>query len=228
VLSCSLLFGYGHQMAASTSSSSVFTQTDNFTKGISLLNSIDASYYPPILERLLKGMKEKASSSSTSSTAPTSLFTESEQSQLSSLLSLSPTQLITFLSLLLYIFEQAAYHSLSVNKLTAELSSTALNGSLTPLFTQVWSIHRDSLLTLLSSQSFGAPAVFDDLNWRLQVSMGTKQVKTILSLGIKHSNRNGGDEKETITMELNQQQLTALYENIETIQKQLDALTEKH
>jgi hypothetical protein len=54
------------------------------------------------------------------------VFSEAEEEQLKSVFGLSDSQLSTLVEASTYVFEQAAYFSVSANKLTAQLQLVAL------------------------------------------------------------------------------------------------------
>ena len=167
------------------------------------------------------------------------LFSAAEETQLCSVLSLSPSSLSLLLSFLLYLFETALYHSLTVARLQSLLAPLPLNPTLPSLLTSHYGQHRDPLLSSLLHSSFGAPLVLDSFQWRVHVQLDGPQRKDVKVIAAVTSTQGGGQggkvgvggkeaaQGQPLVMALGKAELEALYENLETIQQQLDALTEK-
>ena len=212
----------------------------SFTAGVALLNGVDDKYLSPILQRVLKSLTDRSSNE---------LFTDTEQQQLCSLLSLPPPSLHTLLSLLQYVYETALYHSLSAVRLAATLPDTIATSHSTLVVAAYGAVRDDMLAALLADVSDG-PAV-GDIGWRMHVRLADtsaaaaasevsgKEVKTIWRLGIKDGQSTTGSgsgsvsgssmavDGDSVVFELGKAELEALYDNLETMQKQLDALTAK-
>ena len=215
----------------------------SFTAGVALLNGVDDKYLPPLLQRVLKSLKDRSSS----------LFTDAEEQQLCTVLTLPLPSLHSLLSLLQYIYETALYHSLSAARLAAVLPDT-IAPSHSALLVAAYGGVRDEMLVALLADVGDGPAVAD-IGWRMHVRLADtagvadgaavqrggggvevgKEVKTIWRIGIKdrHAQDGGtvdGDiagDGDGVVFELGKAELEALYDNLETMQRQLDALTEK-
>ena len=204
----------------------------SFTAGVALLNGVDGKYLSPILQRVLKSLKDRSNS----------LFSDAEEEQLCSVLALPPPALHSLLSLLQYVYETALYHSLSAVRLGAVLPDS-IEASHAELLVAAYGGVRDEMLSALLADVGDGPAV-GDIGWRMHVRLadttaaaerGGKEVKTIWRIGIKDRQLSGGATTEdsiagdgdSVVFELGKAELEALYDNLETMQKQLDALTEK-
>jgi hypothetical protein len=220
----------------------------SFKTGIELLNSIDVKYYPPILDRLFRSLRDRAADDANTAAASNALFSPAEAAQLSTVLSMPAASLSTCLSLLLYICETALYHSLSPSRLQSALSSPAitpaLSSPLLSLLSTHYAQHRDALLLRLSQQSFGSPLLISDFSWRLHVGVEGdpsrhKQARVIAAISMKTaaaaaastasppSPSSSPAADDVLLLEMGRAELESLYESLETIQHQLDALTEK-
>ena len=213
---------------------------NSFTAEVALLNGVDEKYLSPILQRVLKSLKDHSAS----------LFSDAEEAQLCSLLSLPTASLHSLLSLLQYLFETALYHSLSAAKLLAALPDT-IAASHAELLVAAYGAVRDEMLVALLADVGDGPSV-GDIGWRMHVRLadtapataaaadaGGRDVRTIWRIGIKDGHlandevvgaaADGGaaGEDDSVVFELGKADLEALYDNLETMQRQLDALTEK-
>jgi hypothetical protein len=137
-----------------------------------------------------------------------------------------------------YIYEQAAYYDLKPGKLFESL--TLIEKSQGEQIATTWKTFRTDYLKVLRSKTLGGPAMLDSVNWRLQLGLGQTskakqtEVNAIVNLGLsttKTSNNNSTGEQttekdiENIAIEFNEEQLTAFYKQLETVQSQLDMLT---
>ena len=214
----------------------------SFTAGVALLNGVDEKYLSPILQRVLKSLKDRSNHSPL-------LFSDAEEEQLCSVLTLPPASLHSLLSFLQYVYETALYHSLSAARLGAVLPDTVAAAH-AELLVAAYGAVRDEMLSALLADVGDGPAV-GDIGWRMHVRLadtasveaaeaagGGKDVKTIWRIGIKDRQLGGGavtaaeggsivGDGDSVVFELNKAELEALYENLETMQRQLDALTEK-
>jgi preprotein translocase subunit SecB len=145
------------------------------------------------------------------------------------MLGLTLEQLALVLSCATYVFEQTAYHSLSPKKLLEALQGAGLNDKQSEAFTQTWAACKKGYLADLRGKNFGAPQILTgDVRWRLQMNVGqqsaTKQknLSVLLNLGMEHAD--GGD-KETLQVELSEEDVVRLYESLERMQDQLDKLS---
>ena len=210
----------------------------SFAAGVSLLNGVDEKYLSPVLQRVLKSLKERSNS----------LFSDAEEEQLCSVLGLAASSLHSLLSLLQFVYETALYHSLSAVRLASVLPDT-IAASHAALLVAAYGSARDEILTALLADVGDGPAVAD-IGWRMHVRLADtaaaagrsrgpmhgKEVKTIWRIGIEDRQLSGGatadgsapqSAADSVVFELGKAELEALYDNLETIQKQLDALTEK-
>ena len=210
----------------------------SFTAGVALLNGVDEKYLSPILQRVLKSLKDRSNSA---------LFSEAEEEQLCSVLALPAPSLHTLLSLLQYVYETALYHSLSAPRLAAVLPDS-IAASYSAMLVAAYGGVRDEMLSALLADVGDGPAV-GDIGWRMHVRLADtatpaeqtsrattgKEVKTIWRIGIKDRQLGGSatadgslaGDGDSVVFELGKAELEALYDNLETIQRQLDALTEK-
>lgn len=108
------------------------------------------------------------------------------------------------------------------------------------MIVSVWTDERESYMNNLRERTFGLPLVLDCVHTRMGVTMATDSmskrtdIHTILSLGLKHSSDTqqhatsaDSSYRPNICVELSTDNAQIIYEKLEQIQAQLDALSEK-
>eukprot|EP00808_Paulinella_micropora_P025906 g30397.t1 len=199
----------------------MFVITKRFGQAVTLINQTDEKKLPLLVSRVLQEM--------TVNPEAEKLFTDEVEQSLQNAFAFSHEQLDTLVSASVYIFEQAAYKTVSASKLKAGLETAGMKASAAMAFAQIWNEKKAAYVATLKSKSFGAPQKLDSVKWSLQLALGdsaitkTKHLKGVLQLGLK--NEQEGSE-ENVILEFSQSQLEDLYENLELIQKQLDTLSE--
>jgi len=198
-------------------SSQFFASTKRFQAAVELINRVDSKKFPRLASTLLSQLQAKAKRT----------FSEEEEAQLCALFSFTQEQLDTVLDACTYIFEQAAYHNLKPERLTAYLVQAKLEQSQAEALGANWRDYRDVYLAKRRDHSFGAPLTLDDVSWRLQLSLAdqslskTKDLNAIFNFTL--ANVDGvQDSTENLTVQFSPAQLKDFYEKIELIQKQID------
>jgi hypothetical protein len=155
-------------------------------------------------------------------------FSEAEETKLQQVFGLSAEQLTTVIEASTYVFEQAAYFSVSANKLSTQLQNFAVGEGQALAFAQAWSDHGEAYLRKVKSRTLGAPKVLENVNWRLHMALANQthgraiDMTSFFDLSTQHID---GTDPETVTFAMNQEQLEHLFTQIETVQAQLDALS---
>jgi len=198
---------------------SLFTLTERLKSAISLINTIDVRKLVHILQRVIKVIH------SPTHEAP---FTPEEQEKLPRALNVNATEAQSVLDSCSLLFEQAAYFSLSVERLQAELEAAGIGEQQIAAFAQVWELERDALLEKLSNSSV-VPQVLDGVNWRLHVAVARNNdtsspiaaPRALFELKVKDNDHH---TTENVHLEFTQEELFSLFNKLEAIQEQLDAL----
>lgn len=185
------------------------------------MNGIDKQKFPLVVSRIIAKFHEKSGR----------VFTEKEEDQLKQLLGISSEQLDTFISGCSYIFDQAAYHNLTAEKLMGNLQSSTMDDTQAQLLAGIWGKERMKFINNLRDNTLGAPQVLDSVDWRLQLTMAqdgisqTKGLNAVLSLTLLDVDDTDKKNSDTVTMELSKEDLKKLYEDLERVQHQLDQIS---
>lgn len=119
-------------------------------EAVALINQLQPKRVPLLLNRILTHLKEQTAS----------VFNADELAQLCELFSLSPDAVHTILDALSYIYEQAAYHLLSADKLKVQLNDVLqLAEPQGAAIAFVWGEQREAYMNNLRERSFGTPQV---------------------------------------------------------------------
>lgn len=201
---------------------SIFTVTRRFKDAIALFNTLDVKLLMKVMTRVVAQL---------GSGGVGAVFNAEEEEQLQEHLDISAAQLQTVLGGTAYVFEQAAYHAASAARLHHHLHEThELDTAPAMAFGRVWTKASPAMLTRLQQHTLGAPAVLRDVDWRLQLTMShqrldrTKDINAVFDFVLGDASANSAHD-ECISVEATQTQVEALYESMERIQQQLDALT---
>jgi len=198
---------------------SVFVPTKRFKAAIALFNKLDVKKFPMLLNLIVGKLRDKTK------------LSETEDSKAQEAFKLSQTELQTVVDAASYVFEQAAYHSLTAVLLKSQLEAVGLETAQALGFGKCWHENSESFTSRLKEQTMGSPQVLDSSSWRLQLNMGQdslskqKGLNVLLNFALKSTDASGKDDQEDLTVEFSGGELGAFYEKMEQIQKQLDALT---
>jgi len=209
----------------------IFTLTKRLRDAVSLVDRLPPKRLAVLVTRCATHIKDKTSS----------IFTPDEMSQLCTVLSLSSSEAHLLLEALSYILESSAYNLLSADKLNHELSSSlGMGENASRVVSHIWGEQRDALLSNMRERSFGTPLILDSVHYRTGLTLATessskrKDIHAVLSLGLRREGEPQATDKDAlaatpapICVELNTEGLQGLYETLEKIQGQLDALTDK-
>ncbi|XP_071476077.1 COMM domain-containing protein 10-like [Diadema antillarum] len=194
----------------------MFTETNRIKKAVSLINEIDSSRFARLLQRIVQKLHLRDEHS----------FTEDEEEKLEGALDLERSELELVLETTAFILEQAAYHLAKPGVLSQQLQSIHLSEEKASLFAKVWTATGKDVVEKLRKRTL-APKQLADVNWRLNLQMcqsSQTKLKTpnaMLELGVKTDH----GETERIRMEFTHKELYAFYNQLETIQGQLDSLS---
>ncbi len=115
-------------------------------------------------------------------------------------LEFSDSELSIMLDAVTYIYEQAAYSNISsAEKFAPLLTATGLQPPKVTALTTSWVEGRELFLTKLRDQTLGTPLVLDDVQWRLQMTLGsatlskTKQMNGWYTAPLHHHHHHSPD-----------------------------------
>lgn len=188
-----------------------------FKAAINSLNNTDENLVKKISTQVITSMINKKET----------VFTESESEQLRELLSFNVEELDIFISGCNYIFDQAAFYGLSPNALASQLQEHEMTETMVTVFGHVWAAYRAQLTSKLRNDTFGAPKVLSDIDWKLQLTISHQDLaKTKVCNSILNLELHDVTEKKynNVVLELAKPQLLELYQKLETVQSQLDQI----
>lgn len=198
---------------------SMFTITKKFGEAIGLINSLEAKRFPLLLKRIIGKVHVRSSST----------FTEAEQQQLQSLLSLNPVQLSTVLEACSYIFEKAIYENAKLKNLEASLVAAGLDPSRVAVFLQVWQANAAQVTNAMKKNTIAGPQVMSHFAWKTSMHMAQsstaklKEQSAIFDFALQSADGAEGRE-ESFAIEFSHAQLYDFFLSLERIQAQLDSL----
>ncbi|XP_014769908.1 COMM domain-containing protein 10 isoform X1 [Octopus bimaculoides] len=194
----------------------LFSSTPSIQKAVSFINNLDPKLFTPILSRILQKIDLKDERS----------FTEEEESKLEQTLDLPAADLELMIQSLEFFLQQAAYHSAKPAVLKQQLEQLEINEDKIQAIVEAWSTHAKEILQKLRQRTL-VPDQLNAINWRLNLEMANgsrskmKQPNAMFELKI---NREGKQNAEKLQLEFSHQELYTFYNQLETIQKQLDNL----
>nr|CAB3232795.1 COMM domain-containing protein 10-like [Phallusia mammillata] len=196
----------------------VFNETPRFCQAVELINGLNASRFPKLLNRVAQNVHNKDSRA----------FSSEEEEKLQSALDLTPNNLNLLLETLEFIFQQAAYYAMKPAVLHEHLQSVNVESDRSEAIVKTWMAHGKSTVEKLKKHSF-APQQLDSVAWSFNLQLGQnsksnmKETNAVFHLNL--SNNNTQSEADKIVLQFNHEELLEFYEKLETIQSQLDSLS---
>jgi hypothetical protein len=140
----------------------VIPESERLNDAVGFINQIEARRLVQLLTRVVRGLHIKNSRP----------FNPTEEEQLQKVFGFSASELQLVIDSCSFIFERAAYFSLSTarlgNELNQSLTSPSLGDDQATAFKHVWEHEREGLLDKLRQHSL-SPHHLDKIHWRLQL-----------------------------------------------------------
>lgn len=184
---------------------------------MSLINDLEPSKFPLLLTRIIQKLHLKDDRT----------FSDDEETKLQDALKLSAGDLELVLQTLEFFLQQAAYHSAKPAVFTQQLKQLSMDEDKVKTVVETWASSGREVVQRLRQRTLH-PEQLEDINWRLnlQMAQGTqlkmKMPNAMFELGVRNENT---DTKEKIRMEFTHDELYKFYNQLETVQKQLDSLS---
>eukprot|EP01111_Echinosteliopsis_oligospora_P001816 TRINITY_DN1265_c0_g1_i1.p1 TRINITY_DN1265_c0_g1~~TRINITY_DN1265_c0_g1_i1.p1 ORF type:complete len:208 (+),score=47.38 TRINITY_DN1265_c0_g1_i1:214-837(+) len=200
----------------------LFNLTSRLKTAISIINNVNVARLPLLLSRVIRNLHNKNEK----------VFTEAEEAQLQNVIHLSSAELNNLLEVCAFIYEQAAYYSVSVSSLGVQLDKTGLASDRIQAFQKVWQEEAEALIIKLRTKSV-APHELEGVGWRLHLHLSQKGLARIkaptaifeMSISDNHHDSIADIKKdEKMILEFDKSQLQQFYLMLEQIQDQLDIL----
>lgn len=195
----------------------MFQATSRLKKAVQLINSLDTTKFPLLLSRIVQKLHLRDERA----------FSEEEEEKLQAAFALESDDLHVVLETCAFILEQAAYHNAKSQILKQQLQNIELAQEKIEALVELWSANGKSVVEKLKQRSL-APKQLQAVNWRLNLQMAQKNTaKMKLPNALFELNLASGSQgvKEKIHLEFTHEELYSFYNQLETIQSQLDSLS---
>ncbi|ELU02871.1 hypothetical protein CAPTEDRAFT_180424 [Capitella teleta] len=195
----------------------VFTITPSIQRAVVVINRVPSSKFPLLLSRILQKLHLKDERT----------FSEDEEDRLQSALALSDDELQLVLETCEFFLHQAAYHAAKPTVLSQQLSKLSLDEDKVEAIVDAWQSGAKQVIEQLRQQQM-LPKRLDDIHWALSLEMATKQESRLkeanacLQLTLRDDQTRSLDK---VSLEMNHEELYDFYNQLETIQTQIDSLS---
>lgn len=195
----------------------MFTATPAIKRAVTLINNLGSSKFPLLLTRILQKLHLKDERT----------FSEEEEEKLQGSLELTGPDLELVLQSLEFFLQQAAYHTAKPGVFSQQLKQIELEEEKVQVIVEAWTNSAKDVITKLRQRTI-VPKQLESVNWRLNLQMAQsnkakmKMPNAMFEFNVTDENTT---EKEKIKVEFTHDELYMFYNQLETIQKQLDCLS---
>ncbi|XP_052100412.1 COMM domain-containing protein 10-like [Mytilus californianus] len=195
----------------------MFTATPAIKRAVTLINNLGSSKFPLLLTRILQKLHLKDERT----------FSEDEEEKLQGSLELTGPDLELVLQSLEFFLQQAAYHTAKPGVFSQQLKQIELEEEKVQVIVEAWTNSAKDVITKLRQRTI-VPKQLESVNWRLNLQMAQsnkakmKMPNAMFEFNVTDENTT---EKEKIKIEFTHDELYMFYNQLETIQKQLDCLS---
>lgn len=186
-------------------------------KAVELINGLDTAKFRLLLSRIVQKLHLRDERA----------FSEEEEIKLQGALELEANDLHVVLETAAFILEQAAYHNAKAQLLTQQLLDIQLADEKVQALVNLWTANGKSVAEKLKQRSI-SPKQLSEVNWRLNLQMAqSSMTKMKLPNAMFELNLSSGSQcsEEQVHLEFTHGELYAFYNQLETIQNQLDTLS---
>ncbi|KAK3799073.1 hypothetical protein RRG08_051355 [Elysia crispata] len=186
-------------------------------KAVMLINDMDVNRFPLLLSRILQKLHLKEERT----------FSEEEEEKLQTAFGFSSNDLDLVLETLEFILQQAAYHTAKPAVLGEQLKQLEMNDDKVEKIVEAWTNGARNLVQKLKERTVH-PNQLEEVKWRLNLQMAqasqskVKRPNALFQLSVRDDS---SGKKENIRLEFTHEELYEFYNQLETIQKQLDSLS---
>ncbi|XP_076101490.1 COMM domain-containing protein 10-like [Mytilus galloprovincialis] len=195
----------------------MFTATPAIKRAVTLINNLGSSKFPLLLTRILQKLHLKDERT----------FSEEEEEKLQGSLELAGPDLELVLQSLEFFLQQAAYHTAKPGVFSQQLKQIDVEEEKVQVIVEAWANSAKDVITKLRQRTI-VPKQLESVNWRLNLQMAQsnkakmKMPNAMFEFNVTDENTT---EKENIKVEFTHDELYMFYNQLETIQKQLDCLS---
>ncbi|XP_068694296.1 COMM domain-containing protein 10-like [Montipora foliosa] len=194
----------------------MFQATSRLKRAVQLINSLDKAKFPLLLSRIIQKLHLRDDRA----------FSEEEEEKLQIALGLESDDLHIVLETCAFILEQAAYHNAKPQVLEQQLQNIELADEKIQALVELWTSNGKPVVEKLKQRSL-APKQLQAVNWRLNLQMAqSNMAKMKLPNALFELRVSSGSQgvKDNIYLEFTHEELYSFYNQLETIQSQLDSL----
>lgn len=192
-------------------------ETQQIKKSIELINCIDNEKFNLLLTRVASKIHSNFES-----------FKQEEIEKLKTSLEVNDENINQIIDILEFILLQAAYHIIKPNNLLNQLLKINVNEDKSNLIAEIWKINGKEIIDKIRQSKTISFNKLKNINWRLNLQMATnlkskqKIPNALFSFQVQDSLAKNNDK--SVLVEFDREGLYDLLNNLETIQKQIDAL----
>ncbi|CAG2236885.1 COMMD10 [Mytilus edulis] len=208
----------------------MFTATPAIKRAVTLINNLGSSKFPLLLTRILQKLHLKDERT----------FSEEEEEKLQGSLELAGPDLELVLQSLEFFLQQAAYHTAKPGVFSQQLKQIEVEEEKVQVIVEAWANSAKDVITKLRQRTIVRNRLelqhflvmnqfeLESVNWRLNLQMAQsnkakmKMPNAMFEFNVTDENTT---EKENIKVEFTHDELYMFYNQLETIQKQLDCLS---
>ena len=197
-------------------STPMFTSTSRLKSAVTLINQLDTAKFRRLLARITQKLHFKDERT----------FSEEEEEKLQSAFNLSGQELELVIETSEFFLHQAAYHSAKPHIFSEQLAGLGIEGDKVTVCVEAWTSCARTVIDKLRKRTL-APKQLQDVNWRLNLQMAQatqsrkKEPNAMFQFTVADDPTSS---TEKFHVEFNHAELYAFYNQLETIQTQLDGL----
>lgn len=197
----------------------MFSRTTRWSDACILVNRLEASSFPLLLQRLSAKLHKAEHP-----------FSEAERGQLCEFLSLDEHRLVLLLDACSFAFQQAIANNCSASKLRAELMQAGFDTDKAESFATVWEETAPQFVQQLKDRAAISPLHLQSVDWRLQCTTATsdgariQEPHCVMQLHLSEPKPQGQDAHRSVHMQLDEAQLKDLLHTLDAVQANVDRL----
>nr|XP_033340037.1 COMM domain-containing protein 10 [Megalopta genalis] len=191
------------------------TVTPRLEQGLDIVNGIDNSKFRLLINRICQTLQSGAAAK---------VFSVEEEEKLLVSLNLNKDDLAILLEAITTIYKQAACNIIKPQSMEITLKDTfQADNEKIQIFLNAWIAYGKGIIDNFRQESI-FPIQVKDIDWCLNIQAASSAIKkdvrpmALLQLNLV------GEQQSQLTVEFDKKGLTDLYQNLEKIQSQLDAL----
>ncbi|KAF7990075.1 hypothetical protein HCN44_009018 [Aphidius gifuensis] len=196
--------------------SSWITITPRLEQGLEIVEKIDSGKFRIFVNKICQSFYSSTTGK---------IFNTEEEEKLQTSLKIDQDELNLLIDTVTLIYSQAAFNTVKPGVMESFMkSSFSISHDKITIFVNSWMTHAKNIIDNLKKKSI-FPTQLEDVNWSLNVQASTSDDPNVskpvalIQLGLRNA-----DKKERVTVEFDKKSLTELYQGLEKIQQQLDAI----